>query len=143
MKTPKYFDLEEFRAIEPMTARFRASMGEVNEKTAQEYGLDPAQISLIGFSAGGYEAGGFIHLVQGRNLFPEGYQPDEVDKAEDSVLCAGLIYPALSFDHNVGVLFCLFDGFFAIQNDLCRGVRRYARFDLLRNGDFLFKARII
>ena len=76
---------------------------------AKEYGLDPAKISLIGFSAGGYEAGGFIHLVQGRNLFPEDYRPDEVDKAEDSVLCAGLIYPALSFDHNVGVLFCLFD----------------------------------
>ena len=76
---------------------------------AEAYGLDPNKISLMGFSAGGYEAGGFIHLLQGRDLFPDEYTPDEVDKEEDRVRCAALIYPALSFDHNVGVLFCLFD----------------------------------
>ena len=57
--TLPYFDLEEFRAIEPMTARFRASMGEVNEKTAQEYGLDPEhvpEIILAQFQAGRYIA---------------------------------------------------------------------------------------
>ncbi len=76
---------------------------------ADSYGLDPDQISLIGFSAGGYEAGGFIHLVQGRDLFPEDYAPDAIDREDDRVCAAALIYPALSFDHNVGVLFCLFD----------------------------------
>ena len=76
---------------------------------AADYGLDPEKISLMGFSAGGYEAGGFIHLVQGRNLFPKDYTPDEVDREDDHVRCAALIYPALSFDHNVGVLFCLFN----------------------------------
>ena len=57
--TLPYFDLDAFRAIEPMTARFRASTGEVNEKTAQEFGLDTEhvpEIVLAQFQAGRYIA---------------------------------------------------------------------------------------
>jgi len=34
---------------------------------------------LIGFSAGGYQTGSFINLIQGGNLFPASYQPDAID----------------------------------------------------------------
>lgn len=46
----------------------------------------PGKISLIGFSAGGNEIGTFINIVQGRNLFPEDYTPDEVDAVEDRLV---------------------------------------------------------
>lgn len=76
---------------------------------AEAYHLDPGKISLIGFSAGGNEIGTFINTIQGRNLFPKDYTPDEVDAVEDSVASAAMIYPALSFRYNVPMLFCMFD----------------------------------
>lgn len=76
---------------------------------AETYHLDPAKISLIGFSAGGNEIGVFINTIQGKNIFPEDYVPDEIDTVDDSVSSAAMIYPALSFRFNVPMLFCMFD----------------------------------
>ncbi len=74
-----------------------------------DFHLDPDKISLIGFSAGGNEIGTFINVIQGKNFFPEGYVPDEIDFADDGVATAAMIYPALSFRYNIPMLFCMFD----------------------------------
>ena len=74
-----------------------------------DFHLDPDKISLIGFSAGGNEIGTFINVIQGKNFFPEGYVPDEIDFADDSVATSAMIYPALSFRYNIPMLFCMFD----------------------------------
>lgn len=76
---------------------------------ASDYGFNPDCIGLIGFSAGGNEIGGFINLVMGKDLFPEDYVPDEIDAVDDSVRAPAMIYPALSFNNNVPMLFCMFD----------------------------------
>ena len=67
------------------------------------------KIDLIGFSAGGNEIGTFINVIRGKNFFPEGYAPDEIDSVDDGVASAAMIYPALSFRYNIPMLFCMFD----------------------------------
>lgn len=76
---------------------------------AETFGIAPEHIGLIGFSAGGFEVGSFINLVKGRSLFPEDYIREEIDLVDDSVAFAGMIYPALTFNYNVPMLFALFD----------------------------------
>lgn len=78
-------------------------------KNADELGVDGEKIGLIGFSAGGFEAGGFINLLRGKKLFPEDYTPDETDAVNDNVYAAGLIYPVADFRFNVPMLFNCFD----------------------------------
>ena len=75
---------------------------------AEKYGFDPENIALIGFSAGGNQVGSYINLIMGNNLFPEDYTPDAIDVINDSVQAAGMIYPALSYNVNVPMLFCSF-----------------------------------
>lgn len=76
---------------------------------AEEYGINPDKIGVIGFSAGGFEIGCFINRIQGHDCFPDGYDADEIDAVDDSIVSAAMIYPALSFNHNVPMLFALFD----------------------------------
>ena len=72
---------------------------------AQEYGLNPNKIGLLGGSAGGYMVAGFLNLPAGTNQFPLGYVPDEVDAVDDSVCNGGMFYPALSLKWNMGCLY--------------------------------------
>ncbi len=76
---------------------------------AEEYGINPNKIGLIGFSAGGFEVASFINQIQGNSLFTEGYVPDEIDSEKDDIAAAAMIYPAVSFNNNVPMLFALFD----------------------------------
>ncbi len=76
---------------------------------AKDYGIDPNKIGLIGFSAGGFEVASFINQIQGNNLFPEGYVPDEIDFEKDDIVAAAMVYPAVSFNNNVPMLFAMFD----------------------------------
>ena len=76
---------------------------------AEEFGFNPDNIGLIGFSAGGNQIGTYINLIMGKNLFPEDYTPDEIDMVDDSIKAPAMIYPALSFNYNVPMLFCMFD----------------------------------
>jgi acetyl esterase/lipase len=64
---------------------------------AAGYGFDPDQISLIGFSAGGYQSLGFADILLGKNCFPDDYQPDEIDILPDSIQSAAAGYPLTSF----------------------------------------------
>ena len=76
---------------------------------ANDYGFDPDNIGLIGFSAGGNQVGCYINLVMGNNLFPANYVTDEIDAVDDTISAPAMIYPALSFNDNVPMLFSLFD----------------------------------
>ena len=76
---------------------------------AETYGIDPQKISLIGYSAGGYQIGSFINQYRGVDAFPDGYIKDDIDKTDDNVNAAAMIYPALTFRYNVPMLFCAFN----------------------------------
>lgn len=76
---------------------------------AGEYGFAPSKIGMIGFSAGGNQVGTFINLIMGNDLFPKDYTPDEIDAVDDTVTAPAMIYPALTFDYNVPMLFAMFD----------------------------------
>lgn len=76
---------------------------------ANEYGFNPDNIGMIGFSAGGNQVGTYINLIMGNDLFPENYTPDEIDLVDDTVNAPAMIYPALTFDFNVPMLFAMFD----------------------------------
>lgn len=76
--------------------------------------IDPTDINLIGFSAGGYNVGSYINKYIGKGILStigldSGYVPDVVDLMPDSVHSAAMIYPALTFNYNQGMLFSCFD----------------------------------
>lgn len=75
---------------------------------AEEYGINPKWIGLIGFSAGGYQTGGFLNLLRGKNRFPKNYVPDEIDAMSDEVCQAAMIYPCLEFGSSPTMLFAMF-----------------------------------
>lgn len=64
---------------------------------------------MIGFSAGNNEIGTFINVIQGNNYFPKNYISDEINAISDSVSFDAIIYPAMSFQYNVPMLFCMFN----------------------------------
>lgn len=76
---------------------------------AEDYGFNPENIGLIGYSAGGNQIGTFINKIRGKDLFPEGYIKDEIDKVDDNINSAAMIYPVLNYYSNIPMLFCLFD----------------------------------
>ncbi|HAL73822.1 MAG TPA: alpha/beta hydrolase [Clostridiales bacterium] len=75
---------------------------------ADVWGIKPDNIGLIGFSAGGYQVGGFINLVRGRDFFPPDYRQDATDQVSDQVSNAAMIYPLLTLRFNIPVMFCMF-----------------------------------
>ena len=75
---------------------------------AEEYGIDPSKVGIVGFSAGGYQVGGFLHLVQGTNLLKKAYpdyETDAIDAVDDTVNNAGLLYPLTDFNWNKACLY--------------------------------------
>ena len=77
---------------------------------AEDYGLDPARLSAVGFSAGGNVVCTHVNLISGRDLLPEGYERDAVDAEDDRLPQAAMCYPAVNFcGGGAGMLFCMFD----------------------------------
>ena len=76
---------------------------------ANDYGIHPNKIGLIGFSAGGFQTGSFINLIQGEKRLPKNYQLDAIDAVDDQVASAAMIYPALTYRYNIPMLFASFD----------------------------------
>lgn len=64
-------------------------------KNAELYGIDPNDIAVMGYSAGGIQAGEFFisadGAVNGSYLDP-GYVPDELDEVSASASACGMIY---------------------------------------------------
>ncbi|WP_216667457.1 alpha/beta hydrolase [Saccharibacillus deserti] len=63
---------------------------------AQRYGIDPGKIGAIGFSAGGHMVGALVTLLRGSSMVCEDYREDPIDRIDDSLTLAGLIYPLIS-----------------------------------------------
>ncbi|MGN0180723.1 MAG: alpha/beta hydrolase [Monoglobaceae bacterium] len=76
---------------------------------ADDFGFDPDKIGMIGFSAGGNQVGTYINLIMGNDLSPDDYTPDEIDAVDDTVIAPAMIYPALTYNYNVPMLFSMFD----------------------------------
>ena len=74
---------------------------------AKDYGLDPAKIGCMGFSAGGYVAGASHVLVHDKPVEAPGYLPDPIDEVSGIPSFIGLIYPVTGFDKNPGMLYTL------------------------------------
>ncbi|MCF0235570.1 MAG: alpha/beta hydrolase [Bacteroidaceae bacterium] len=76
---------------------------------AHRFQIDAHKISVVGFSAGGNLTATFVNLIQGTRAFPANYQPDQIDALDDSVVSVAMIYPALTYQYNVNMLYSLFD----------------------------------
>ncbi|QDH23224.1 alpha/beta hydrolase [Saccharibacillus brassicae] len=63
---------------------------------APGYGIDPAKIGAVGFSAGGHLVSSLITLRRGLPVEYAGYEADSIDRTDDSLALAGLIYPLIS-----------------------------------------------
>lgn len=74
-----------------------------------DYGIDPEDINIIGFSAGGNLAGTTVEIFRNTPIEAEGYVPDEVDQTSAHVKTLGLIYPAVTFENSKALLQCVED----------------------------------
>lgn len=86
---------------------------------AEEYGIDSNQIGAVGFSAGGYLVAGMQNLAEGRNLFPTGYEPDEVDRQSGRLDFSAMVYPALRYQANSSGMFVSFTAG-QVRDEACR-----------------------
>ena len=62
---------------------------------AEEFGIDPTQLSMIGFSAGGNLAATTHYLFKDLPKI-EGYEADEIDGMSTDLASLGLVYPELT-----------------------------------------------
>lgn len=74
---------------------------------ADTFHIHPSKIGLLGFSAGGFQAGGFINLQRGEKIEVE-YIDDSIDRISDDVALAGFLYPCFSYKYNVPMMFASF-----------------------------------
>ena len=74
---------------------------------ADKLKINPDRISILGYSAGGYVVASFINKYIGKDAFPKDYIKDEIDDVSDDVKSAGFVYPPLTFDYNVPMLFAV------------------------------------
>lgn len=63
---------------------------------ADEFGIDPGKIGIVGFSAGGNLCGVTALVFRNEPVEWEGYTPDEVDAVNGCVNALGMVYPAIS-----------------------------------------------
>lgn len=64
---------------------------------AEEFGIDPNKVSLVGFSAGGNLVAVTTYLFKDLPSIPD-YIPDEIDKVDPSPATVAPIYPELDAD---------------------------------------------
>lgn len=79
---------------------------------ASKFDIDKNEISILGYSAGGYVAGSFINKYRGVDFFDQfndSYEKDEIDKVSDEVQSTAFVYPCLTFKYNVPMLFAVAD----------------------------------
>ena len=69
-----------------------------------KFSINPDNISILGYSAGGYIVASFINKYIGKDVFPKKYVKDEIDNISDSIKSAAFIYSPFSFNYNVPML---------------------------------------
>ena len=94
----------------------------------EEYGIDKNKISLLGYSAGGNIIAHLINQIQNKEIYPEDYDKDEIDEEDATIMKAAMIYPAITFNDNVPMLFTMFNG-----NDVRDKAKRKELLDLMDN----------
>lgn len=67
----------------------------------------------------------------GKDWFTEDYEKDEIDKVDDKITVASMIYPVVSFNDNIPMLFALFDAE-DVRNEEKRN-RLLEQMDLIKN----------
>lgn len=67
---------------------------------ASDFGYSPDRISLLGFSSGGYIVASYINQYMGKDHFDSGYMADEIDRMDDKVIAAAMIYAPFTFEYN-------------------------------------------
>lgn len=83
---------------------------------SDEYGINSEKISLIGYSAGANLITHFINKIQNNDFYSDDYVKDEIDNQDASVTSVALIYPVVTFNYNVPMLFSLFNAD-SVRND--------------------------
>lgn len=73
---------------------------------ASTFGFNPDNISAVGFSAGAFVVASYINLLD--ELYPLDYKKDAIDAVSGDINTAGLVYPVLTYEYNVPMLFCSF-----------------------------------
>lgn len=73
-----------------------------------KFDIDPDQLSLLGFSAGGNLVATTTNLFLENNEFPIEYQEDDIDKTLIKIHSLGLVYPKLEFTDGAALLTPLF-----------------------------------
>ncbi|GGO01837.1 alpha/beta hydrolase [Saccharibacillus kuerlensis] len=63
---------------------------------AHKYGIHPDKIGAIGFSAGGHMIAAVMTMLRNAPVLYEGYEEDDIDRTDDRLALAGLIYPLLN-----------------------------------------------
>ena len=89
-----YLDLE--RAIRYLTYNYK------------KLKIDQEKISLIGFSAGAHMTSFLINKMFEKDYQPKNYQKDIIDKTSYKLEKVALIYPVLTFNKNISMIFSLF-----------------------------------
>lgn len=93
---------------------------------AELFGLDPARVGTLGFSAGGFLTAAQICLERNDAQYTVGYRPDELDAIDDRPAFAGHIYPVTGIEHSPGMLYAMHgmkqptaDGLSSLLDALC------------------------
>ena len=94
----------------------------------QEYGIDKNKISLLGYSAGGNLIAHLINGIKDKDIYPRDYQKDEIDQENSSISSAAMIYPAMTFNDNIPMLFAMFNA-----KDVKNNTSRKELLDLMDN----------
>lgn len=71
---------------------------------AEQYDINPDNIGIMGFSAGGNLCGTTVEIFRNSPVVAEGYTPDEIDAVSAEVKLMGLIYPVVSFEESTAFL---------------------------------------
>lgn len=71
---------------------------------SNKYGYSEDDISIMGFSSGGYVCASFINKYLGKNNFGADYILDEIDNTSDRIKSCAMIYAPLTFYYNVPMI---------------------------------------
>jgi len=76
---------------------------------AHSFGILPSKLGVVGFSAGGFSVGALVNLLRNAPVIAEGYTEDVIDRMDDSVVAAAYVYPVITLQYNVSMLYAMYE----------------------------------